>query len=312
MRAEEKGERKLSDRQEQFWEMLEEDIEDEVVPEFGKESLTRIYEFIKYCKYEQTIPPLADLQEVDPEFFPGLRATPWWNVEECGDWIQKINAGLPYVQGELADLLEDNEALLISDSVKNQVMGGGWSGFRLQRLGDWIPRNCTFFPKTVQLLKESGVPLAMRGVIVARQAPKTGVEPHSDGRNFFLTAHFGLSVPEGCSMTVGGETRSWKEDDCIVLDTSFQHSTRNDSDEDRFVLIVDFWHPDLTVPEREALEFIYDFRTKFEQGKIKYVPKMPSNFIDQFNMVAPWGGAYSEERTGRETVGQDSIGGFKF
>ena len=30
-----------------------------------------------------------------------------------------------------------SEAKLISDSVQNNVMGGGWSGFRLQRLGDW-------------------------------------------------------------------------------------------------------------------------------------------------------------------------------
>lgn len=50
------------------------------------------------------------------------------------------------------------------------------------------------------------------------------------------------------------------------------------------MLVIDFWHPDLTIPEREALEWIYDFRNKsgfevrlltselrFEQGKIKYV-----------------------------------------
>lgn len=58
----------------------------------------------------------------------------------------------------------------------------------------------------------------MRGVIVARQVPGTGVQPHSDGRNFFLTAHFGLSIPPDCAITVGGEERPWKEDDCIILE----------------------------------------------------------------------------------------------
>ena len=85
------------------------------------------------------------------------------------------------------------------------------------RLGAWLNRNCELFPKTVQLLKQSEVPLAMRGVIVARQVPGTGVQPHSDGRNFFLTAHFGLSIPPDCAITVGGEERPWKEDDCIIL-----------------------------------------------------------------------------------------------
>lgn len=311
VRQAETEEKTLNERQEQFWEMLEEDFEDQVVPEFGKDSLKRVYDFIKYCKYEQDIPALADQQEIDPEYFPGLRAKPWWEPAECGDWVEKVKEGLPYVQGELADLLEDNEEAMISDSVQNEVMGGGWSGFRLQRLGDWLPDNCSQFPDTVELLKQAGAPLAMRGVIVARQVPKSGVAPHSDGRNFFLTAHFGLSIPEQCDMTVGGETRPWEEDGAVILDTSFRHSTRNDSEEDRFVLIVDFWHPDLTEPEREALEFIYDFRTKFEQGKIKYVPKMPTNFFETLSMYSAWGGAYTEEKIAKKDSLQDNrLGGF--
>lgn len=291
--------KELTERQEQFWEMVDEDLEEEVIPEFGRDSLERVIEFTKYCKYEKAIPELQEHQEIDPEFFPGLRAKPWWDTADCGAWIDRVIEGLPYVQGELADLLEEQEEALISDSVQNDVMGTGWSGFRLQRLGDWIPKNCEQFPQTVQLLKESGAPLAMRGVIIARQVPGSGVAPHSDGRNFFLTAHFGLSIPEDCSITCGGQERKWEEDGCIVLDTSFKHSTRNDSDEDRFVLIVDFWHPDLTQPEREALEYIYDFRTKFEQGKVKYQPKMPTDFWDTLYLYSAWGGAYTEEPSGK-------------
>ena len=33
------------------------------MPEFGRENLLRIYEFIKYCKYEKEIPELPDMQE---------------------------------------------------------------------------------------------------------------------------------------------------------------------------------------------------------------------------------------------------------
>eukprot|EP00913_Durusdinium_trenchii_P009985 g9371.t1 len=301
--------RELNDRQQQFWEMLEEDFE-EGRQEFGRENLLRVYEFIKYCKYEKEIPELPELQEgakpwtkrrsdvfcqkrsvlfpqeIDPEFFPGLTAKPWWNVEELDnpEWVEKVVAGLPYVQGELADLLEDNEEYLISDSVKNEVMGGGWSGFRLRRLGAWLSRNCELFPKTVQLLKQSDVPLAMRGVIVARQVPGTGVQPHSDGRNFFLTAHFGLSVPPDC------EERPWKEDDCIVFDTSFMHSTRNDSDEESEKGEVRRLICKLSEKVPRALEWIYDFRNKFEQGKIKYVPKLPDGFWETLYVYSAWGG----------------------
>lgn len=79
-----------------------------------------------------------------------------------------------------------------------------------------------------------------------------------------------------------------------------------------FVLIVDFWHPDLTEAEREALEYIYDFRTKFEQGKIKYIPKMPTGFFETLNMYSAWGGAYTEEKTEkRESTQDDNLGGFR-
>jgi len=311
---------KLTETQKRFWETLEQYFEAEVVKEFGVEKLKRVYEFIEYCKFEREFPELPEGQEVYMEYFPGLRAQPWWEVDEIGneedpgDWVQKIKEGLPYVQGELADLLEDNEDYLISDSVKSTVMGGGWAGFRLQRLGVWMKQNCELFENTVKLIKQSDCPLAVRGIIVARQEPNTGVDPHSDGRNCFLTAHFGLSVPPECDITVGGETRPWKEDDCIILDTSFVHSTRNDSDEDRFVLIVDFWHPDLTVPEQEALEYIYDFRNRWEQGKIKYRMKLPpsSDILGTLYCYSAWGGAYSEWDYSQEmTGGSDTFGGFK-
>jgi len=130
-------------------------------------------------------------------------------------------------------------------------------------------------------------------------------QPHSDGRNFILTAHLGVDVPSDgcwirypknahrgfsrngiphlsfiaiCSMiSVAGEKRSWAQDRAIVFDTSFTHrcappalpvhraipmltlprpryrgSTGNESDKDRYVLIIDFWHPELTAPERCA------------------------------------------------------------
>jgi len=298
-----KKDKKLTDRQEQFWEMLEEDFAQDVILEFGEQKVQRVLDFIKYCKYELEIPELPALQEINPEYFPGLRAQPWWDPAEAGEeWIQKVEDGLYRVQGELADLLEDDEGMLIQDSVKNDVMGGGWSGFRLQRLGCWISRNVEVFPQTVQLLSDCEVPLAMRGVIIARQTPGSGVNPHSDGRNMFLTAHFGLSIPPECDMTVGGETREWIEDKAVILDTSFIHSTRNDSDEDRFVLIVDFWHPDLTYEEREALEYIYDYRNKWEQGKIKYLPKMPEGFLETLHFYSGWGGAYTEETVGSGLV----------
>ena len=105
----------------------------------------------------------------------------------------------------------------------------------------------------------------------AKQKPGTGVDAHSDGRNFILTAHVGLKIPkekDKCWISVAGERRSWEENKVLLFDTSFMHETANESDEERYVLIIDFWHPDLTTAECEALTFIYDTRNKFDSGKI--------------------------------------------
>lgn len=149
-------------------------------------------------------------------------------------------------------------------------MGAGWSAFRLQRLGVWNVANCAVFPKTYELLRSLDIPLAVRGVCFARQQGGSGVEPHSDGRNFILTSHLGLKIPEGCWIKVGKEEQSWSEGKLTTLDTSFEHSTGNPTNEDRHVLIIDFWHPELTEAERAGLEFIYDLRNKFESGEIPF------------------------------------------
>lgn len=47
-------------------------------------------------------------------------------------------------------------------------------------------------------------------------------------------------------MRVGEEKRTWENGKALILDTSFEHETRNDSRRDRIVLIIDYWHPGLT------------------------------------------------------------------
>ena len=138
-------------------------------------------------------------------------------------------------------------------------------------LGVWNTEICKLFPKTYDLLRSLGIPLAVRGVCFARQAANSGVQPHSDGRNFILTSHLGIEIPDGCWIKVGAETRGWDEGKLTTIDTSFLHSTGNPSaSEDRHVLIIDYWHPDLSEAESSALEFIYDLRNEFESGRVPF------------------------------------------
>lgn len=112
----------------------------------------------------------------------------------------------------------------------------------------------------------------------ARQAAGTGVQPHSDGRNFILTAHLGLQIPSqpkgACWMRVAEERKEWEENKVLVIDTTFEHETGNESAQDRYVFIIDFFHPELTEEEKAALRCVYDLRNQFE-GRTA-VPSTPA------------------------------------
>ena len=213
--------------------------------------------------------------EPSEEHVDDLTAKPFWNVVDQPDvfpWAKELERNAHIIQDEYRKKLEERERFSADSVWQNQVMGEGWGAIRLQRLGVWNAQNCEEFPETVTLIRSLRIPLAVRGVCFARQVAASGVKPHSDGRNFILTSHLGLQIPseEKCWIQVGKERRNWEEGKLLTLDTSFSHSTGNESDADRHVLIIDYWHPELTEAERAALEFIYDLRNKFESGQVPF------------------------------------------
>lgn len=152
--------------------------------------------------------PATPGHQPSEEHVDGLTASPFWDA--AGDvanfpWAAKLEEKAHIIADEFTQQLikmdEDNakeNTLFSGDSAwQSKVMGTGWSAFRLQRLGVWNVENCAKFPKTYSLLKELDIPLAVRGVCFARQTPGSGVAPHTDGRNFILTSHLGLKIPEG-------------------------------------------------------------------------------------------------------------------
>ncbi len=140
------------------------------------------------------------------EHIDGLTAKAFWDDVTSFPWAADLEANAHIVINEFEQqLLQQEEETKTKSGVsfsgdsawQSKVMGNGWSAFRLQRLGVWNPENCAKFPKTYDLLKKLNIPLAVRGVCFARQSSGSGVAPHTDGRNFILTSHLGLKIPEG-------------------------------------------------------------------------------------------------------------------
>jgi aspartate beta-hydroxylase len=101
----------------------------------------------------------------------------------------------------------------------------------------------------------------MTGLIyVSRMRAGTHISAHRGPTNLRVRCHLAVTVPDGdCAIRVGEQARQWQEGKCLVFDDYFVHEAWNHSDEDRIVLIVDLWHPDLTATEVRLLEALHHY-----------------------------------------------------
>jgi aspartate beta-hydroxylase len=89
------------------------------------------------------------------------------------------------------------------------------------------------------------------------------IEAHTAPTNLRLRIHLPIVVRENgrnpdtglplCGIRVATSVRSYEQDQALVLDDAYDHEVWNDTSENRVVLLVDIWHPDVTQAEKEAV-----------------------------------------------------------
>lgn len=103
---------------------------------------------------------------------------------------------------------------------------------------------------------------------------KSRIKPHNGPMNLRLRIHLPLIVPDethtdgyhgglSCGIRVGSQIRRWEEGRALVLDDSYEHEVWNDTDSVRVLLLVDVWHPDVTLEEKERIRNMFGYA----QGK---------------------------------------------
>jgi hypothetical protein len=77
----------------------------------------------------------------------------------------------------------------------------------------------------------------------------------------FMEGLDGAAAPpqSGCRPEVNGESRTWGNGQCVIFDDFMAHEVWNESDDERIVLVVDLWHPNLTDAEIELLKGLHRF-----------------------------------------------------
>ena len=90
--------------------------------------------------------------------------------------------------------------------------------------------------------------------------PGTQIAPHHGACNIKLRCHFPIFIPadQKAYLRVGHETRGWNEGEMLTFDDTYEHEAGNLSqNEERVVLLIDIWHPDLDNQERQAIKNMF-------------------------------------------------------
>jgi ornithine lipid ester-linked acyl 2-hydroxylase len=169
---------------------------------------------------------------------------------------------LKVLEEKYAVILEELQQLRLNsknghwmNSFPHYVVPGSknsWKTFTFQFFGIKHPLNCRACPNTTEILK------SIPELITAEFSflpPQTKIAPHTGFTKMVLRAHLGLIIPNDCGIRVGNETKKWEEGKVLILDDSFEHEAWNNSDEDRFVLMLDIPNPSWGFTAKEISKY---------------------------------------------------------
>ncbi|MFM9967071.1 MAG: aspartyl/asparaginyl beta-hydroxylase domain-containing protein [Burkholderiales bacterium] len=185
-------------------------------------------------------------------YFPSLTARAWWPKEdfECVAYLER-NALV--IRRELEHVLADGDGFQPYVQPEGKIHDSGdWDVLYLYFHGKTFAENQRRCPETARII--SGIERRGGMIYFSRLTPGTRIARHCGLTNVKLRCHLGLVVPDGCGLRVGDEGRTWEEGKCLVFDDSFEHEVWHDGSRDRVVLIVDFYHPELSVEEIGLIE----------------------------------------------------------
>ena len=151
------------------------------------------------------------------------------------------------IHDEIKEILKHREAVPlfheISPDQRSISKGNNWRTFILYGFGTRSDRNCAQAPVTASLLdKVPNIQNAWFSIL----APGYHIPPHRGVTTGILRAHLGLIVPKlakNCRMEVGDEVCVWQPGEAFVFDDTYRHEVKNDTHEERVILIFDFDRP---------------------------------------------------------------------
>ncbi|MFD0308255.1 aspartyl/asparaginyl beta-hydroxylase domain-containing protein [Streptomyces sp. NPDC127119] len=223
--------------------------------ESGKDSIDRVEQMLAAGRGER-----HPLQKAAKWVMPGISPTPWhdpYAYPELAPVVRELEASHRAIRKEFGSAWTARREVF-SDYEHYLTRQRNWQALHLFRDGGLVEESAGIAPTAYRVLKDfavdTGILCPLLECHFSTLLPGAVIEPHCDLWNFSINLHLAVDVPDGCGITVAGETRSWEEGKCLLFDYSFEHEARNEGTAPRTCLLIDLWHPETTVPERRALE----------------------------------------------------------
>lgn len=197
--------------------------------------------------------------------YPGLNEREYHDAEDFA-WLPALEAATQSILEDFHRVMAAERAELVpyiqypkSAPVRQWAElnhNRSWTAIHLVQNGVTVETNARHCPATMALLPKldpAAIPGRGPNAMFSLLAPGTHIPPHTGVSNARLVCHLPLIVPAGCWFRVGAERREWAVGKAWVFDDTIEHEAMNASDELRVLLIVDTWHPDLSLEERAAV-----------------------------------------------------------
>ncbi len=147
------------------------------------------------------------------------------------------------IKADLQHLLSHHEEIPALHEVHPRdlyVPGRAWRTFLLKIYGHEIKKNIAAVPDTMAAINRvPGVHSALFSILHGNAE----IEPHRGSAAGVIRFHYPLIVPEEaekCWIEIGGHHFFWEEGVPLVFDDTREHWVKNQTDQTRVVLIIDF------------------------------------------------------------------------
>lgn len=227
---------------------------------------------------------------------PGLRSLPFWtqltdtNTTRVAYQDPQLQSAVHYLeehasmmaheyhQKEQLSVLPPSDYQSPKETEHNQLHTGQWDWHSFLLKGKVQPAFCEQFPETATILHQlrhdgmlfEGTPFGYS--FFSTLHPQSKIAAHTSPINFRIRVHLPLQVPTEptnhssrptCGIRVGPTTRTWTKGKALLLDDSYEHEVWNeDTTQKRVILLVDLWHPDVTMQERKEIVAMFDHAQK--------------------------------------------------